>query len=287
MARKRKPSKSRAAELARLLKQGTDDHYLDAPLYDFEYGDQENDIDWYQAIATERAGELPILELGVGTGRIAIPLATEGHALIGIDRMKAMLERLAAKLEEEPEEVAQRIELIEGDITELPVEAASTNLVIAPFNVLQHLYTWEELSLCFREAYRALAPGGTFAFDVLLPDLDWLTWDPDKRHSVTRFRHPTTKERMVYTTNHTYDFETQVCHIRIYYDRAPTRPGRFKAPRKPLRLVHLAHRQIFPEEIRALLAGAGFHLESLTGDFLDLTLNKDVESQVVVATKPA
>jgi hypothetical protein len=53
-----------------------------------------------------------------------------------------------------------------------------------------------------------------------------------------------------------------------------------------MRLVHLAHRQIFPEEIRALVAHAGLRLESLTGDFLDLTLSKDVESQVVVAVKP-
>jgi ubiquinone/menaquinone biosynthesis C-methylase UbiE len=287
MARKRKPSPSRAKEIARLLEQGTEDHYLDSALYDFEYKDQEGDIEWYQAIAGERAGELPILELGVGTGRIAIPIVHEGHALIGVDRMKEMLEHLQTKLDEEEEEVAELIELIEGDITDLPIEDESVNLVLAPFNVLQHLYRWEDLLMCFREAHRVLKPGGTFAFDVLLPDLEWLMWDPDKRHSTTRFVHPVTKERMVYTTNHTYDFETQVCHVRIFYDRAPSRGGRFKPPRKPLRLVHLAHRQIFPEEIRNLLASAGFHLESLTGDFLDLTLSKDVESQVVVAVKTA
>ena len=50
--------------------------------------------------------------------------------------------------------------------------------------------------------------------------------------------------------------------------------------------MRLAHRQIWPEEIRALLDMTGFELESLTGDFLDLSLNPDVESQVVVATRP-
>lgn len=285
MARQRKPSRTRAKELARLRHLGTEDHYLDAALYDFEYAEQEADIDWYLAIAAERANKRPIVEMGVGTGRIAIPLATEEHRVIGVDRMAQMLERLEHKLAEEDEAVSERIELIQGDITDLPLRAGSAELVIAPFNVLQHLYTWEELLTCFKEAHRVLRPGGTFAFDVLLPDLEWLTWDPDKRHSTTRFSHPTTGERMVYTTNHTYDFETQVCHIRIFYDRAPRRGGRFKPPSKPLRLVHLAHRQIFPEEIRALLAQAGFRLESLTGDFLDLTLDKEVESQVVVAHK--
>jgi ubiquinone/menaquinone biosynthesis C-methylase UbiE len=286
MARQRKPSKSRAKELARLQRLGTDDHYVDAALYDFEYEDQQADIEWYEAVAEERAGDRAIVEMGIGTGRIAIPLARAGHRVIGIDRKVEMLDRLEEKLAEEDEDVVERFELVEGDITELPVRNASADLVIAPFNVLQHLYTWEELLTCFKEAHRALRPGGTFAFDVLLPDLEWLTWDPDKRHSTTRFVHPTTGERMVYTTNHTYDFETQVCHIRIFYDRAPRRGGRFRPPAKPLKLVHLAHRQIFPEEIRSLLAHAGFRLESLTGDFLDLTLNKDVESQVVVAVKP-
>jgi ubiquinone/menaquinone biosynthesis C-methylase UbiE len=285
MAKRRKRSKTRAAEIARLNHLGTEDHYLDAALYDFEYKNQQGDIEWYCAVAEERAGDRPIVEMGVGTGRIAIPLAREGHEIIGIDRMPKMLAQCRAKLADDPE-AAERLDLRQGDIMELPLRARQANLVIAPFNVLQHLYQWEDLLTCFREAYRVLAPGGTFAFDVLLPDLEWLMWDPDKRHSVTRFTHPATKERMVYTTNHTYDFETQVCHIRIFYDKAPTRGGRFKPPRKPYRLVNLAHRQVFPEEIRALLTASGFVLESLTGDFLDLTLSKDVESQVVLATKP-
>jgi ubiquinone/menaquinone biosynthesis C-methylase UbiE len=283
--RQRKPSKSRADEQARLLALGTDDHYLDAALYDFEYRDQNADIDWYRAVAAERADERPIVELGVGTGRIAIPLAAQGHRVLGIDRAPSMLERLRAKLADQDPALASRIEGRAGEATALPVPDESARLVIAPFNVLQHLYQWEQLLACFHEVHRVLEPGGTFAFDVLRPDLEWLGWNPDKRHSATRFVHPTTGERLVYTTNHTYDHETQVCHVRIYYDKAPAMGGRFRPPRTPVRLVHLAHRQIFPEELRALLAIAGFHLESLTGDFLDLGVNEDVESQVVVAVK--
>ena len=56
-------------------------------------------------------------------------------------------------------------------------------------------------------------------------------------------------------------------------------------PAKPKKLVHLAHRQIFPEEIRGLVAQAGLSLESLTGDFLGITLRTGVQSQVAVCTK--
>jgi hypothetical protein len=149
-----------------------------------------------------------------------------------------------------------------------------------------HLYRHEDLLTCFREVNRVLSPGGVFAFDVQLPDLEWLMWDPDKRHAVTRFRHPTSGEDLVYSTNHTYDPATQICHVRIYYDKAPARGRKFKPPPRPKRLVHLAHRQIFPEELRGLVAGAGLELESLTGDFEDLPLRTGVESQVVVCRKP-
>src|SRR5690606_31024838 len=134
---------------------------------------------------------------------------------------------------------------------------------------------------CFSEVHRVLQPGGAFAFDVLMPDLDWLTWDPNKRHGVTRFEHPVSKETMCYSTNHSYDHATQVCHIRIYYDLGP-RP---KPRSEPHKLVHLAHRQIWPEEVRALIATAGFELESHTGDFAGAPISSELESQTLICRK--
>src|SRR5262249_34970727 len=152
----------------------------------------------------------------------------------------------------------------------------------SPFNTLMHLYDWQSLLRCFREVARVLVPGGQFAFDVQLPDLEWLRWDPNVRHAVTRFIHPKTGEKLVYSTNHTYDPSTQICHIRIYYDDAPPSGRRFVPPPKPRRLVHLAHRQIFPEEIRMLIAHSGLQLVELTGDFCDKPLRDAKESQVAI-----
>lgn len=274
--------KRRRTQQHQLLERGTQDHYADTALYDFEYKEQQQDIDWYCELAKERARHCDILELGAGTGRITIPLAAAGHEVWALDRMRSMLDSLEAKyagLDGQPGDVTT----LEADMREIPLEDECVGLVLAPFNCLMHLYSWRDLLACFQEVNRVLAPGGTFAFDVLLPDLDWLQWDPIKRHAVTRFVHPTTKERMVYSTNHEYDHETQVCHIRVYYDDALR--GRFRPRAKPKKLVHLAHRQIFPEEARALLAWAGFTLEAHTGDFMGLSLNQDVESQVFVCTK--
>jgi ubiquinone/menaquinone biosynthesis C-methylase UbiE len=268
----------------RLLVVGTQDHYEDADLYDHEYADRLEDVRWYRALARERSRGGEILELGAGSGRITCPLARDGHTLIALDRMPTMLDGLRRRVRAKA--WASRIKPLEGDMREIPLPDASLPLVIAPFNGLMHLYGWQDLLACMREVERVLIPGGTFGFDVMLPDLDWLTWDPDERHAVTRFVHPVTRERLVYSTNHEYDPETQVCHIRIFYDEAPPRGRKFVPPSDPKRLVHLAHRQIFPEELRMLVASAGLQLETLTGDFHGVPLREASESQVVVCVKP-
>ena len=283
----KRPRMLRERERARLLERGSEDHYADPLLYDLEYGEQRDDIDWYCELANQRSAGKDILELGAGTGRISIPIAAAGHSLIALDRMAPMLEHLEtklARLEQAGEGIRGRIEALHADMVEIPLDDASFGLVLAPFNCLMHLYRWSELLACFREVHRVLEPGGTFALDVLLPDLEWLLWDPDQRHAITPFTHPRTGEELIYSTNHSYDPDTQVCHIRIYYDE--NYKGGLRPRAKPLQVVHLAHRQIFPDELRALLAVAGFELESHTGDFLGLSLNRDVEVQVVVARKP-
>lgn len=268
----------------RLLRRGTDEHYRDTELYDFEYEEREEDREWYRMLVRKRAPTAPILELGAGTGRITCPLAADGYTLVALDRMSTMLAALRRRARHDG--VEDSITPIEGDMRTLPLEDASMGMVLAPFNALMHLYTWTDLLACFREVVRVLVPGGTFAFDVEFPDLEWLTWDPEERHAITPFTHPRTGETLIYSTNHTYDPASQVCHVRIYYDDAPAPGRRFVPPPKPRTLVHLAHRQIFPEEARLLVSTAGLRLDSHTGDFEGVSLGPSVQSQVIVCTKP-
>lgn len=284
MARGKRRARAQA-EHERLLQRGTDDHYKDTELYDFEYADREDDVRWYRALARRRDPATAILELGAGSGRITCPLAREGYRVLALDRMGPMLDALRSRLAAEG--LSDAVDPISADMRELPLSDDTVDLVIAPFNTLMHLYTWQDLLTCFREVARVLRPGGAFAFDIELPDLEWLTWDPEERHAVTPFTHPSTGERLIYSTNHHYDPGTQVCHIRIFYDVAPPRGRRFVPPPVPRTLVHLAHRQIFPEEARLLVHAAGLSLEEHTGNFHDISLGPAVQSQVVVCTKPA
>lgn len=273
------------AQRQRLVELGTSEHYEDTALYDHEYADRSDDIGWYVATLTQRltAGSR-VLEIGAGTGRITLALAEQGFEIVALDRMPTMLDALRRRLAEHG--FAQSVRTVEADMRELPQPTASMDAVIAPFNTLMHLYTWQDLLACFREVHRVLRPDGFFALDVALPDLEWLMWDGQKRHAVTRFTHPSTGEKLVYSTNHDYDAQTQICHIRIYYDEAPPKGRAFRPPPTPKRLVHLAHRQIFPEELRMLLHVAGFERLEHTADFSDTPLREGMESQVVVAYKP-
>lgn len=270
---------------------GTQAHYEDALLYDTEYSDRQADIQWYRALAQrEELVEAPpsgreILELGAGTGRITIPLAQDGHAMTALDRMPSMLELLETKLAAQAP--AAKLKVVQGDLLDLPFKDEQFDLVLAPFNVLMHLYDWRSLLRAFREAQRVLKNGGVFALDVLLPDLDWLNWDPDIRHATTRFKDPHSGEWRIYSTNHRYDPCTQICHIKLYYDKPATPRSRSLRGATTLRTVELAHRQIFPEELRMLADQSGFDILLHDGDFGQSEIQYDVESQSLCLRKRA
>jgi len=283
------PQSKRAARQIALLRHGTSDHYVDSALYDFEYKDRDCDVVWYRKQLGP--GPTQVLELGAGSGRVTLPLLGDGHTVTALDRMGTMLDGLRRKLGEQIEsgslarDVGERLEICLGDMRSLAFADGSFDWVIAPFNTLMHLYTNEDLEACFSEVARVLRPGGRFALDVLLPDFDWLTWDPVERHSVTPFVDPTSGQKMIYSTNHTYDYETQVCHVRLYYDPKPPRGQAFAPAKSRGQIVHLAHRQIFPEELRLLLRVCGFEVERLTGDFDGGPLAIEAESQSCVCRK--
>jgi len=258
----------------RLLRRGTRDHYRDAALYDFEYRRRRFDVRHYELLA--RAAEGPILELGCGTGRIALPLARAGHRVVGLDLNRQMLARARQRVRRMAAARRRRVLLVEGDLLRLPLRG-SFSLVIAAFNTLQHVYDSEQLVALFAAVRQLLAADGRFAFDVMLPDLEWLMRDPERRWIRRRFTHPESGEKLIYSTNHVYEAASQICYIRIYYDPLPGNPGR-------PRVVHLAHRQYFPQELRTLLRAAGLQVERCEGGFAGERLRTASESQVYVCS---
>lgn len=132
------------------------DHF--AADYDIWAAEMTEDVAWYVGLA--RAAAEPIVELGVGTGRVAIPIAREtGKRVVGIDRSPEMLSVGRERSRGLP------VELREGDMRELAL-AEPVELVICPFRALLHLPTWADKRRVFERVAAALKPGGRFAFNV-------------------------------------------------------------------------------------------------------------------------
>jgi len=122
-----------------------------------------------------------VLELGVGTGRIAVPIAAGGIEVVGVDLSAGMLDvaRERAAL------AGVRLDLRRGDMRQPPVEGAFP-LVLIPFRSLLHMETDGDRRAVLRTVAGLLAPGGRFVFDVFTPGADdiaetharWLEREP-------------------------------------------------------------------------------------------------------------
>jgi SAM-dependent methyltransferase len=110
------------------------------------------------------AGDGAVLELAVGTGRVALPLADRGVSVSGIDRSPDMLAQLRAK------PGAERISITEGDMATTRVDGRF-HLVYLVYNTIENLTTQEAQVSCFENAAAHLAPGGCFVVEVGVPQL--------------------------------------------------------------------------------------------------------------------
>jgi Methyltransferase domain len=116
------------------------------------------------AFIAELAGDGPALELGIGTGRIALPLVARGVQVHGVDASEQMVAVLRSK------PGGAGIPVTMGDFADVPVEG-DFGLIYIPFNTLFALLTQDDQLRCFRSAAAHLSPGGAFMIEVFVPDL--------------------------------------------------------------------------------------------------------------------
>ena len=118
-----------------------------------------------------------MLELGCGTGRVALPVVKAGAQLVGIDLSAPMLARARARLTRA--RLAGRALLVRGDIRHLPFRSRKGfGLVMAPYGILQSLTRERDLAATLASVGRVLRRGGLFGLD-LVPDLPrWSEYQP-------------------------------------------------------------------------------------------------------------
>jgi SAM-dependent methyltransferase len=122
------------------------------------------DVPFYVELAREADG--PIVELAIGSGRVAIPVAqATGRPVIGIDTSPAMLEQARARASE----AGVELDLREGDMRDLALDEPAA-LVYCPFRALLHLPTWADRRRTFERVAASLRPGGRFAWNAFAFD---------------------------------------------------------------------------------------------------------------------
>lgn len=127
----------------------------------------DGDLPFYRAHARSCGGR--VLELGVGTGRIAFGLAEAGCSVTGLDNAVPMLRLADEKRADYPPEVSQRLSLVLGDMADFGIDGWF-DLVIAPFRALNHLEGAERWQHCLTAIHAHLRPGGRAILHVFAPD---------------------------------------------------------------------------------------------------------------------
>jgi len=208
-----------------------------ARLYDPWSAAVVEDISFYVEEALASGG--PVVELGVGTGRIAIPTAAAGIHLIGVDASAGMLEVCAEQARRAG--VAERLDLRLGDLRRPPVDER-VPLVTCPFRAYLHLTSDAERLEALTAARELLRDGGRLVFDVFKPSQD----DIDETHGRWIEREPGIDERA------DWDVVAQTLTLSV----------RGKGTQSTMQLSWLE-----PERWNALLAEAGFIVDSCFGWF--------------------
>ena len=226
-----------------------------AALYDPWSRSVTEDVGFYVELARNAGG--PVVELGVGTGRIAVPTASAGVQVIGVDSSRAMLDVCRERAREAG--VEERIDLRLGDLAEPPVEER-VRLVTCPFRSYLHLRSDGERLRALAAAYELLLPGGRLAFDVFEPAPD----DVEETHARWLEREPGIYERAF------WDTEARTLTLSVRGDAGSATMS--------LAWISVA-------EWRSLLERAGFEVEAFYGWF-DRRPYADGEDSVWIARRP-
>jgi SAM-dependent methyltransferase len=228
-----------------------------AQLYDPWSRSVVEDVEFYVELARQ-AGGGSVVELGVGTGRIAVPTAAEGIPVIGVDASPGML--AVCRERAELAGVTELLDLRVGDLRAPPVPER-VRLVTCPFRSLLHMRSDADRLDALAAAHRLLEPGGRFAFDVFEPGDD----DVAETHGRWLEREPDIFER-------------------ADWDRA--RRTLTLSVRGPDGAATMQLSWLAPDEWRRLVLQAGFEVEALYGWF-DRRPYRGGEDTVWVARRPS
>jgi len=254
-----------------------------ARLYDLDLVEDPGDVELYRALA-RRTGD-PILELGVGSGRIAVALTEDGHRVVGVDHDPAMLARARARAKHASGGAVGALSLVEADLVDAPevesvVAGGPYALAFIALNSVLLLTSAERQRAAISSMARVLAPGGLAVVDAWQPSpldlvafdgrlsLEWLRTDPESGKAVTK------------TVAAWFDPATRLVTLTTIFDEGGAGEPSVRWTRSDaLRLVTV-------DELASYATAAGLEIEQIAGGHDLGPLEPGSERVVLLARKP-
>ncbi len=249
-----------------------DPYASDAAFYDAIHGEYRDDTGLWLSFAgrTDR----PVLEIGCGTGRIALELARAGYEVTGIDPSSAMLERARGKAEAD----ALDITFIEGRVADLALERDHYGLVLLPLDVFLYCEHGEEQFELLQQLGESLVFNGRLAIDLPGPAAGL---DPDSNGQQVLVFSGETDDGRSFDCYHLHedDLADQTRHLRVTYETVDEE-GLVRRS-----VSEHVLRYVYRFELEYLLDRAGLALVDVYGDYELGPLTNESERMVVLARR--
>ena len=250
-----------------------------ARLYDLDLQDDPGDLDLWTALAAEAAG--PVLELMAGSGRVAVPLAAEGHEVTAVDIDAAMLARARRRADAVGSDVAGRVELVLGDASAPDLGLGRRfRLACIALNSILLLPTRAAQRTAWQTLAAHLVPGGVAAVDTWLPDAHDLARYDGRLHLEYHRPDPESGRWVTKTAAAQHDSATQTVALTTIYEEAD--PGQAAARWVRRDVVHL----LTADELRTMAEGAGLTIELVAGGYDLEPLGPHDDRAIVIARMP-
>jgi ubiquinone/menaquinone biosynthesis C-methylase UbiE len=229
-----------------------------AEIYDTVYSYVRDDIPFYVDEARRAGG--PVLELGCGTGRVAIPVFEAGVDVVGLDFSPAMLDVARRKIHRR-EDTDGALTLVQADMRDFRLDRKFP-LITIPFRGFLSLMTVEDQTRALLNVKRHLAPDGKLVFNVFVPDLEMLVQEGDVAYHLRDVTAPDTGTVFVVWSQSSYDNHAQIINARIIVDELDAEGAAVGRIYRDFQLRYV-HRW----EMHHLLELCGYEVMDLFGDF--------------------
>jgi SAM-dependent methyltransferase len=227
-----------------------------APFYDWENARTmgRRDVTFWQGLARRADG--PVLELGCGTGRLAVPVGRVASGLVGIDRSQPMLARARQRVRRA--RIGGRVRLVRGDIRRLPFPRPSPfGLVMAPYGMLQSLLRESDLRKTLEAVAAVLRPGALLGVDLVADLPSWQEYRRERRLSGWR---PGGRSHVTLIESVRQDRDKG---LTVFEQEYVERRGRQTRSRR----FDLAFRTVTVPQMARRLEKAGFRVTAVLGDY--------------------